>query len=128
MEDIIPSFIKEDEMAEEMIKDKDFFSRLYKLPTPVHSRTTCTRESENLSRKSTDYERKDSDIMDISSGEESQEEKHKSVVYSIHSPTYIPHSKWDIDQYTKGEKCKQIFLKSSTDSWSSSSPLSTVIT
>lgn len=126
MEDIIPSFIKEDEMAEEMIKDKDFFSRLYKLPTPVHSRTTCTRESENLSNKSTDHERKDSDIMDISSGEESQEEKHKSVKYSIHSPTYIPHSNWDIDQYTKGEKCKQIFCKSSTDSWSSSSPLSTV--
>lgn len=126
VEDIIPSFIKEDEMAEEMIKDKDFFSRLYKLPTPVHSRSTCTRESENLLRKSTDHERKDNDIMDISSGEEFQEEKHKSVVYSIHSPTYIPHSNWDIDQYTKGEKCKQIFRKTSTDSWSSSSPLSTV--
>lgn len=126
MEDIIPSFIKEDEIADEMIKDKDFFSRLYKLPTQVHSRTTCTRESESLARKNTDHERQDSDIMDMSSGEESQEEKHKSVVYSIHSPTYIPHSNWDIDQYTKGETCKQIFRKSSADSWSSSSPLSTV--
>ncbi|CAC5396164.1 ARMC5 [Mytilus coruscus] len=112
-EDLIPTFINKDQMNEEMLKEQEMFKKLYQFPHQVDSRCNGNVIEKNMKTKV--------QLDNV----EGKEEKRKSVVYSMDSPSYIPHSSWDIDQYTKGEKCKQVFVKNDTES-SEYSPLSTV--
>ncbi|CAG2225769.1 ARMC5 [Mytilus edulis] len=107
-EDLIPTFISKDKMNDEILKEQEMFKKLYQFPHQVDSR--CNGK---IKEKKT--------MVQLDKVQE-KEEKRKSVVYSIDSPSYIPHSSWDIDQYTKGEKCKQVFVKNNSEY----SPLSTV--
>ncbi|XP_076098819.1 uncharacterized protein LOC143068552 isoform X2 [Mytilus galloprovincialis] len=111
-EDLIPTFISKDKMDDEILKEQEMFKKLYQFPHQVDYR--CKG---NVKEKKT--------MGQEDKVEEKKEKERKSVVYSIDSPSYIPHSSWDIDQYTKGEKCKQVFVKNDTES-SQYSPLSTV--
>ncbi|XP_063428261.1 uncharacterized protein LOC134711542 [Mytilus trossulus] len=110
-EDLIPTFITKDKMNDEILKEQEMFKKLYQFPHQVDSR--CN--GNEIEKKT---------MVQLDKVEE-KKEKRKSVVYSIDSPSYIPHSSWDIDKYTKGEKCKQVFVKNDTES-SEYSPISTV--